>query len=1847
MDENEAILTKVKSNSVGDKVYNAKWEVNNTEIEYNCGTGDVNSSADVSELTTSVNYDEEFTFKNVAQLCEKTGYHPKSFEPKSWICDNGVSVSVDDGVIWKHDVRHVTCTAQWEPNETVITYDCNTGGQLVSELPNGVTPKTNGTSATKIATYDSTFTFDNVANVCGKSYYHPRSAKSWNCTNGVNVQLNEFTWNYVVDDVTCTAQWEPVEYTIKYMLNGGTIDGQQSEDFKTETYNIESPEIDLTDNNHLPTRTDYVFDGWYNDADIENASEVTSVPTGSTENKTFYAKWRPIVYYYCDYDEEYTMGEPTYAGNYDVNSTDAAKTVTVGIQTDGTTHVQCHGKDVQWDCDNTGSFVTKNHGDTFTIEYPTTCFARYNITYNKNGGEYADGYSPTTTYAVNADVDIVLPLSPSQIARVGYTFGNWWDSDTNYRTTHIYKQSTSGDKVYNAKWNIIKYYINYKLNNGEITDRYKDYLETITTYQGEAPHQNDDTYIIPYTYESDDIALPIVNANQIDVARDDYVFGGWYTDAGIVTPATETEIEHNSTGNKTFYAKWKPEIKYYCSYTQETPTYTGNYDVNSGTVAKTVTVGVTTDGNNITCHNKRVDWDCDNTGSFETRNHGSTFEIENPTTCFARYKITYHENTGNSEYDAKITDDYINNKYSGVYDSARIDVDTVGITYPVNGGRTIAFPDASEIARHGHTFMGWYDNADFDGDVITNIVPTSENGDGDKEYWAKWQIDDHTITYVLNGGTINNDYIEKYNAVSGDDNVVMHYNVDSDDIYLPVVNDNTFEITRENYVFDGWFRVYNDNGINDEGFDEFETVVEHGSNEDLVFYAKWRPIVYYYCNHETPKYDTSYDKYETVVVGEIDGDTIDCQGEGGTNVTWDCRDWELGDITRATNPSQFNIVNATQCYARYKIEYQENGGTIASPYAVSYTVNPRVALPRLPGDNKITRTGYTFMGWYNNEEFDGDVFTQIPDGSVGDKMYYAKWKKNPYHIIYDCSGGVGGYSQEIYFDDVVHLIDNETESGDFVCTKDEHKFDKWQCDVINDGDIYKIPGNTNCHAQYIRVSCGEGQFLTPDRQCSDFCAVGDDSCPACGPGYVAKDNPVEDFLNTTPSEYAYTSNDGSMKRVFNGESALPKGTWGAKFYYGTITGNAVCDYRYPRECRCQASGFTLFGKGVSVSVDAPVVYLGTFNGMSCERDCAIMCSDKLRAGDATEFRRGLIGPLFPEGRFCLPEKRKITYNHGTAGERTDGFNGIMEYTTAFFNDNVVLEENAYSIAGYDFAGWSCKIPEKKVPVIYQPGDMIEHYVYLENTECTAVWTPKKYNLIFRPGRFGTGTPNMIENAVTYDGEPFDVNAIDMETAGFTASEGYGFVGWATDRYASDTISVYGPHRTTGDVTLYAIYKKIPSCALGQYVNDAFECEPCAKGTYTNTTGATQCETCPAGTFNDTTGASECTSCPENTYSEDGATQCVSCNVMTNGEYPFATPNSKSADACFATVECPDVVPESDCPENAICEYDTDRMRFGKRYFNGDTEPAQCEIKVVGCKSPYSFVNGVCVDTNAYSIKYYCMNSSDVDTQQTISYGDTVNLRYDICPMADKVLTSWICGNGIVQGGIYNVNGDTQCYKPQYVTTICDADEYFDTNTNTCAACDALPTIQNGSCARESATGCEYTCSCESGYELDATNNQCEPVIYTIAYETNGGVFEDIPPVAYSVDDDIITLPGVDDITKSDNRFVGWYDNAEFNGEAITEIDPSSKETKTLYAKWEFACTSNKWLHIGDEDKLCLTTTKPSTKPAVALLIDGEKYYVQLTNNRKLPIHDGAQVKWRIRIGNKVYNAHDLTVVPAN
>ena len=97
-----------------------------------------------------------------------------------------------------------------------------------------------------------------------------------------------------------------------------------------------------------------------------------------------------------------------------------------------------------------------------------------------------------------------------------------------------------------------------------------------------------------------------------------------------------------------------------------------------------------------------------------------------------------------------------------------------GYTYGV--GATL--PTADDMTYTGHMFKGWYDNEGLTGDPVTAIGGTEM---GNKEYWAKWEINQYTITVKPENGkadiTITQDYGTPITAPT---------------------------LTREGYTFIGW-----------------------------------------------------------------------------------------------------------------------------------------------------------------------------------------------------------------------------------------------------------------------------------------------------------------------------------------------------------------------------------------------------------------------------------------------------------------------------------------------------------------------------------------------------------------------------------------------------------------------------------------------------------------------------------------------------------------------------------------------------------------------------------------------------------------------------------------------------------------------------------------------------------------------------------------------------------------------------------------------------------------------------------------------------------------------------------
>ncbi len=88
------------------------------------------------------------------------------------------------------------------------------------------------------------------------------------------------------EDMTFTAQWTVVDYSISYDLGGGSWPEGSAH---PASYNIESEAITLG----TPTRTGYTFTGWTG-TELTEASQTVTIAKGSTGNRSYTATWEAI-----------------------------------------------------------------------------------------------------------------------------------------------------------------------------------------------------------------------------------------------------------------------------------------------------------------------------------------------------------------------------------------------------------------------------------------------------------------------------------------------------------------------------------------------------------------------------------------------------------------------------------------------------------------------------------------------------------------------------------------------------------------------------------------------------------------------------------------------------------------------------------------------------------------------------------------------------------------------------------------------------------------------------------------------------------------------------------------------------------------------------------------------------------------------------------------------------------------------------------------------------------------------------------------------------------------------------------------------------------------------------------------------------------------------------------------------------------------------------------------------------------------------------------------------------------------------------------------------------------------
>ena len=224
--------------------------------------------------------------------------------------------------------------------------------------------------------------------------------------------------------------------------------------------------------------------------------------------------------------------------------------------------------------------------------------------------------------------------------------------------------------------------------------------------------------------------------------------------------------------------------------------------------------------------------------------------------------------------------------------------DVTGYTYGV--GATLP----TDVTRTGYTFKGWYDNEDLTGSPVTAIGGAET---GNKEYWAKWEINQYTVTVKPENGkadiTITQDYGTPITAPT---------------------------LTREGYTFKGWDKE----------------IPETMPAENMIITAQWE------INQYTITFDTNGGS-EIPPITQDYGTEITAPDKP-TRKGYTFKGWDK-EIPE-TMPAENITVKAQWEINQYTIAFDTNGGSEIAPITQDY--GTEITTPDNP-----TRKGYTFKGW--------------------------------------------------------------------------------------------------------------------------------------------------------------------------------------------------------------------------------------------------------------------------------------------------------------------------------------------------------------------------------------------------------------------------------------------------------------------------------------------------------------------------------------------------------------------------------------------------------------------------------------------------------------------------------------------------------------------------------------------------------------------------------------------------------------------------------------------------------------------------------------------------------------------
>lgn len=315
-------------------------------------------------------------------------------------------------------------------------------------------------------------------------------------------------------------------------------------------------------------------------------------------------------------------------------------------------------------------------------------------------------------------------------------------------------------------------------------------------------------------------------------------------------------------------------------------------------------------------------------------------------------------------------------------------------TFNGNGGKTpspstitkeynVALGTLPTCSRTGYTFLGWYTASSGGTKISTTTVVTK-----DITYYAQWSINSYTLTFNPNGGTVT----------------PTSKNLEYNSAYGTLPTPTRASDAQYTYTFAGWYTAAT-------GGTQVTATTKMAA-KDTTVYAHWTSNTRSY----TVSYQTTYgtlNKTSQSVAYNSKGSCTLTMPDNTAEFTYTFVGWytaangggtkvgsELTLETPAIKGTVTYYAYVTRSTKSYTHTFNANGGGTVSPATITKAYN--TALGTLP---TVSRTGYTFVGWFDTSAASGGTQATTATKVTGTKTWYARWSINSYTFTFDKNGG--------------------------------------------------------------------------------------------------------------------------------------------------------------------------------------------------------------------------------------------------------------------------------------------------------------------------------------------------------------------------------------------------------------------------------------------------------------------------------------------------------------------------------------------------------------------------------------------------------------------------------------------------------------------------------------------------------------------------------------------------------------------------------------------------------------------------------------------------------------------------